>query len=132
MVTGRGSCGVCSPACGDLRDDFARKGNGGRDCARRFCVEGLLQTLLVSLDHLLDHLAPDGACLAGGQVTVVAVGQVDTDFGSCLHLEAVHSLTGLRNVDLVVILAAHSNSLLCFLRTKILPEESIFCSVGIV
>ena len=81
---------------------------------------------------IFDHLAPDGACLAGGQVTVVAVGQVDTDFGSCLHLEAVHSLTGLRNVDLVVILAAHSNSLLCFLRTKILPEESIFCSVGIV
>ena len=26
------------------------------------------------------HLAPDGTCLAGGQVTVVAVGQIDTDF----------------------------------------------------
>ena len=62
--------------------------------------------------HLLDHLAADGACLAGGQVTVVAVGQVDADLGSCLHLELVHSLTSLRDVDLVVILAAHSNSLL--------------------
>ena len=32
----------------------------------------LLQTLLVSLDHFLDHLAADGAGLTGGQVTVVA------------------------------------------------------------
>ena len=45
---------------------------------------GLLQTLLVSLDHLLDHLAADGAGLTGGQVTVVAVGQVDTDLPWCL------------------------------------------------
>ena len=43
--------------------------------------------------HVLDHLTADGACLAGGQVTVVAVGQVDADFGSCLHLELVHGLT---------------------------------------
>ena len=53
---------------------------------------------------ILYHLAPDGACLAGGQVTVVAVGQVDTNFGSCLHLETVHSLTCLRDVDLARIL----------------------------
>ena len=39
----------------------------------------LLQTLLVGLDHLLDHLAADGAGFAAGQVTVVAVGQVDAD-----------------------------------------------------
>ena len=32
--------------------------------------------------HHLDHLAADGAGLAGGQVTVVAVGQIDTDLGS--------------------------------------------------
>ena len=38
---------------------------------------------------LFDHLAAHGTGLAGGQVTVVAVGQVDTDLGSCLHLEAV-------------------------------------------
>lgn len=35
-----------------------------------------LQVLLVALDHLLDHLAADGAGFAGGQVTVVTVGQV--------------------------------------------------------
>ena len=46
-------------------------------------VLGLLQTLLVSLDHLLDHLAADGAGLTGGQVTVVTVGQVDAHFPWC-------------------------------------------------
>ena len=30
-----------------------------------------------------DHLAADGAGFAGGQVTVVAVGQVDTDLPWC-------------------------------------------------
>ena len=35
------------------------------------------QILLVGFDHLLDHLAADGAGLAGGQVAVVAVLQVD-------------------------------------------------------
>ena len=43
----------------------------------------LLLTLLVSLDHLLDHLATDGAGLTGGQVTVVAVGQIDADLPWC-------------------------------------------------
>ena len=36
----------------------------------------LLQALLVGLNHFLEHLAADGAGLAGGQVTVVAVLQV--------------------------------------------------------
>ena len=35
--------------------------------------------------HLLYHLTPDGTCLAGGQVTVVAVGQVDTDLPWCTY-----------------------------------------------
>ena len=43
----------------------------------------LLHVLLVSFDHLLDHLAADGAGLPGGQVTVVTVGQVDTDLPWC-------------------------------------------------
>ena len=60
---------------------------------------------------IFDHLAADGACLAGGQVAVVAVGQVDADFGSCLHLELVHCLTGLGDIQLVVIVA-HNRSLL--------------------
>ena len=61
---------------------------------------------------VFDHLAADGAGFAGGQVAVVAVGQVDADFLSCLHLEAVHGLTGLGNVQLVVVRVAHFRSLL--------------------
>lgn len=44
---------------------------------------GLLQALLVSLNHLLDHLAAYGAGLAGGQVTVIAVGQVHANLPWC-------------------------------------------------
>ena len=53
---------------------------------------------------LFDHLAADGASLTGGQVAVVAVGQVDANLLSCLHLELVHCLTSLGNIDLIVVL----------------------------
>ena len=43
----------------------------------------LLHALLVGLDHLLDHLAADGAGFAGGQVAVVAVLQVDANLPWC-------------------------------------------------
>ena len=46
-------------------------------------AKGLLQALLVGLNHLLDHLAADGAGFPGGQMTVVAVGQVDADLPWC-------------------------------------------------
>jgi len=62
--------------------------------------------------HLLDHLAAYGAGFAAGQVTVVAVGQVNAYFLGSLHLEAVHGFTGLGNIDLVVVGIAHCNSLL--------------------
>ena len=62
--------------------------------------------------NVLDHLAAHGASLTGGQVTVVAVGQIDTNFLGSLHLEAVHSLAGLGNIDLVVIGITHIHSLL--------------------
>ena len=62
--------------------------------------------------NLLDHLAADGAGLSGGEVAIIAVGQVDADFGSGLHLELVHSLTGLGDVELVVVIVAHNDSLL--------------------
>ena len=62
--------------------------------------------------HLLDHLAADGAGFAGSQVAVVALLEVDADFGSGLHLELVHGLTGLGDVELVVVRVAHNGSLL--------------------
>ena len=53
---------------------------GGRKLPPTFV---LLQTLLVSLDHFLDHLATDGTGLAAGQVTIVAIGQVYADLPWC-------------------------------------------------
>ena len=55
--------------------------------------------------------AAHGACLTGGQVAVVAVGQVDANFLADKHLEPVHCLTRLGNIDLVVIGIAHIHSL---------------------
>jgi len=45
-------------------------------------------------------------------VAVVAVGQVDTHFLGSLHLETVHGLPCLGNVDLIVVGIAHFGSLL--------------------
>ena len=47
-------------------------------CLGGACSRECLQGLLVGLNHLLDHLAADGAGLPGGQVTVVTFLQVDT------------------------------------------------------
>ena len=97
----------------------------------------LLQTLLVSLDHFLDHLAADGAGLAGGQVTVVAVSQIYANFLGSLHLELLHSLLCLGNIDLIV-LVAHVN--LSFLgsvsepllswKGQCLPKKAFFFPQG--
>ena len=84
---------------------------------------------------VLDHLAADGACLTGSQVAVVAVGQVDTDFLCSLHLETVHSLTCLRNIDLVVVIVAHRKSLLLTFSGKakaLSDRKRLFFSVTIV
>jgi hypothetical protein len=45
-------------------------------------------------------------------VTVVAIGQVDAHFLGCLHLETVHGLTGLGDIQLIVVIVAHRKSLL--------------------
>ena len=51
-------------------------------CALR--KKPFLQVLLVALDHLLDHLAADRAGLAGGQIAVVALLEVDADLPWCV------------------------------------------------
>ena len=48
-----------------------------------FWHTGELQVLLVALDHPLDHLAADGAGLAGSEVAVIALLQVDADLPWC-------------------------------------------------
>ena len=55
----------------------------GRALCLRFAKEPFLQVLLVALDHLLDHLAADRAGLAGGQIAVVALLEVDADLPWC-------------------------------------------------
>ena len=85
--------------------------------------------------HLLDHLAADGACLTGSQVTVVAVGQIDADFLGSLHFELLHSLLSLGNIDPVVIRIAHLDSLLFVDSGKqdtFRTGEHLFLSVVIV
>ena len=56
-----------------------------------------------------DHLAAHGAGLAAGQVSVVALLQIDTHLGGGFHLELIHSGAGLGNVDLVGVLTGHNN-----------------------
>ena len=58
-------------------------------CALR--KKPFLQVLLVALDHLFDHLAADGTGLAGGQIAVVALLEVDADLPWCTP----HILKGL-------------------------------------
>jgi hypothetical protein len=60
--------------------------------------------------YVLDHLAADGASLTASQVAVITVSQVNANFLSCLHLEAVHSFPCLGNVDLIVVLRTHIHS----------------------
>ena len=104
-----------------------------RRMAAAIRLRNLLQTLLVSLDHLLDHLAADGAGFAGSQVTVVAVGQVDAHLGSCLHLELVHGLTSLGNVDLVVALHIDFSPFVDFGKAKdAFPWETDFSFLSLV
>jgi hypothetical protein len=55
-------------------------------------------------------------------VTVVTIGQVDANFLGSLHLELLHSLLSLGNIDLVV-LVAHFVSLL-FLLPRITDRGS--------
>ena len=43
----------------------------------------LFHALLVSFDHLLDHLSADGTGLAGGQIAVVALLEVDANLPWC-------------------------------------------------
>ena len=78
----------------------------------------LFQALLVSLHHLLDHLAADGTGLLGGQVTVVTLLQVDAHLVGGLHLETVQALASLGNDVLLVQTVYTSLS-----RTAVLPPQ---------
>ena len=82
------------------------------------------------------HRASNVADFVGSQVTIVATLQVDADFGSCLHLETVHSLTCLGNIDLVAVLHTKISPLLSsdentFRRKHFLFRGHSLAKVGI-
>ena len=79
----------------------------------------LFQALLVSLHHLLDHLATDGTGLLGGQVAVVALLQVDAHLVGGLHLETVQTLASLGHHILLVHTVHTSLS-----HTAVLPPQN--------
>ena len=97
--------------------------------------------------HLLYHLASNGAGLAGSQIAVVALLQIDAHLVGGLHLEAVHGLAGVGVEDAVAAAAVavrHSSlSFLifvsvfgCFLRRMehphiSLPESEWICENSI-
>ena len=54
--------------------------------------------------HLLDHLAAHGTGFTGSQVAVVTLLQIDAHFLGSLHLELVHGLPRLGNIQLVAVL----------------------------
>ena len=76
----------------------------------------LLHAVLVGLDHLLDHLAADGTGLTAGEVAVVAVLQIDADFGSGFHLELIHGLAGTGINQMIAVSVGHSLHLLFTFR----------------
>ena len=86
---------------------------------------GLLHAVFVGLDHLLDHLAADRAGLAAGKVAVIAVLQIDADFGGGLHLELVHRLARIGVHDLVTGSVRHSLHLLFIRLVRIRKAYSL-------
>ena len=66
--------------------------------------------------HMLDHLAADGAGLAGGHGAVVALLEIDADFIGGLHLELVHRGASLGDHDLAAgrLFGSHNHTLLVF------------------
>ena len=74
-------------------------------CSREYLLCAL-DIVLVLLDHLLDHLATDGARLTCSEVAVIALSEVYAYFACCLHLELVECLLCFGHECLV---ACHNN-----------------------
>ena len=66
-------------------------------------LSNLFHALLVSFDHLLDHLSADRTGLAGGQIAVVTLLEIDAHLRGGLHLEAVKRVACLGDNTLVCV-----------------------------
>ena len=67
-------------------------------------------------------------------MAIVALLEVHADFLGGLHLELVHRLTGMGDIQLVVVRVAHNDSLLLSISPEIPPTsgEIVFLSVTLV
>ncbi len=52
----------------------------------------LLRASLVALDHFLNHLAADAACLLRCQVAVITAFKADTHIGRSFHFKTIHGI----------------------------------------
>ena len=77
--------------------------------------------------NLLDHLAADGTGLLGGQVTVVALLQVDAHLVGGLHLEAVQTLASLGN-HVLLVHTVHTS----LLHAAVLPPQNHFAFANLL
>ena len=89
----------------------------------------LLHAFFVGLDHLFDHLAADRARLAGGEVAVIALLEVDADFVCGFHLKAVHRVLCFRYHRLI---AAVHVSFSFFRRRLTLRRTAFFAFVVLI
>ena len=57
--------------------------------------------MLGVLDHFLDHLSADGACLLCSEVTVITLLEVNADIACGFHLKLIESFLSFGNKRLV-------------------------------
>ena len=69
---------------------------------------GLLQAVFVCLNHLLDHLAADGAGLAGGDIAVIAVLEIYADHVCSLQFELIQCRACSRDNKMIAGIVRHS------------------------
>ncbi len=69
---------------------------------------GLLQAVFVCLNHLLDHLAADGAGLASGDIAVIAVLEIYANLVCSFHFELLHCLACSRDNKMIAGIVRHS------------------------
>ena len=81
----------------------------------------------------IDHLVADGTGFTGGQVTIVAAGQIGAIFGDRLRLEIVYCLQFPEDIQLVVIVACNSSLFLIFSsEILVISGENVILFVTIV
>jgi hypothetical protein len=72
----------------------------------------LLHAVLNGLDHFLNHLSADVACLLGGQIAVITLFEGYSDIGGCFHFETIEGFPSVGYNCLIIIVRSHEKLLL--------------------